>query len=370
MESSNKASQTVKVEEQNQGASPSSYMSYSTGGKVGDGVIEKVFSKSKTHAVYKIKNKRGFSYSFHPQAYDEHVHAHVNNVSTLRSLATKKLKGVIDPHLQAMMIKVFGSIFGRQNDDLVLPQIEEIKRAVNELRETKQIIGVTNDYIVWIDADSEVHFHVCDTLTGVRQSIAEFTTLRSKSSAMLNEENFKSFNKRLGATLVKAFETKPSDPTIVFNKEDDYLNSLLSNDIKAKYLVSATVITSFMIAMVYCMYTVYTGITLPTILHKSLIPVSAGFLGAYISVLERAKTFQINENDSLNLLLLQVGSRLILGGVFGLIAYLASVTNLAFGLLNKSNESLIVLGIIGGFSERFIPELIESFTDSKGDKQH
>lgn len=339
---------------------------YQVGTAVHDGEISFICSKGDHYVVYKLKNRRGFFYRYLHANYSTESAELFAEYNKLKGEYNEKRKSAVDHRFEALMLDIMCNIFMKKDKELIELQLGEFRSLLAELKPIKQIISSTKEYVIWIDHDSVVYHVASEALTGVRQSIAEYTSLKSRASICLKGNDLSKFYQRLGAALTQAFETKPGEKyKEIFGPEEVFLHSSLTNGIRVKYLISASSITFSFILIFYLIYTVHTGFTMPKVLHTGLIPISAGFLGAYISVFERAKSFQANEQDSAGLILIQTAFRIVLGGVFGFIAYLASLANLAFGLLSHEHYSLFILGLIGGFSERLIPELIEGLGAKK-----
>jgi hypothetical protein len=81
--------------------------------------------------------------------------------------------------------------------------------------------------------------------------------------------------------------------------------------------------------------------------------------GAGVSVMQRSKNIELDNRLPIQSIYLQASIRILLGAVFGEIFIFASKANLIMGTINNDLFSLCVFSLVAGFSERFIPDLID-----------
>ncbi|AFN79040.1 hypothetical protein PSJM300_14890 [Stutzerimonas stutzeri DSM 10701] len=149
---------------------------------------------------------------------------------------------------------------------------------------------------------------------------------------------------------------------MVFQSVDKLIHRLAENKLKLHYIVATTLSAMLLTLAAWLMYECA---NLPDLIHASLVTIGGGFLGTLISVLERSKEIRINEYESSELIILQGILRVCLGGAFGLIAFLAATSGLAFSLFKETMSMLILIGVAVGFSERLIPDLIQGLASTK-----
>ncbi len=89
----------------------------------------------------------------------------------------------------------------------------------------------------------------------------------------------------------------------------------------------------------------------------------AGSVGAWVSVMQRARKLTVRPFEEPYYLAFQGGSRIVLGAVFGAFMVVAVKAGLAFSILADTSWGLSAGAFIGGASERLVPELL----DGKGD---
>ena len=81
--------------------------------------------------------------------------------------------------------------------------------------------------------------------------------------------------------------------------------------------------------------------------------------GAAVSVMQRSKDLKLDAQLSDSSVYLQASVRILLGMVFGVVFVFASKANLVMGKFNDDIYALCIFAFVAGFSERFVPDLIE-----------
>lgn len=84
-----------------------------------------------------------------------------------------------------------------------------------------------------------------------------------------------------------------------------------------------------------------------------------GAAGAAISVAHRIRDLSIEWKSQMKLLAAEGFARILVGYFFGVLFCLMSKGDLVLGALSENFLALLVFSTIAGFSERFIPELME-----------
>ncbi len=93
-----------------------------------------------------------------------------------------------------------------------------------------------------------------------------------------------------------------------------------------------------------------------------------GSLGALLSVLIRASKVEIDIREPKRAHLVQGGVRIILGAIFGPIAMLAVEADLIFSVAKQNDALLQLIAFMAGFSERLVPELMNTLESSGQNK--
>lgn len=83
-----------------------------------------------------------------------------------------------------------------------------------------------------------------------------------------------------------------------------------------------------------------------------------GLLGAFYSSVQRLKAVDFDVYQSQLSVLVQAFSRSVLGAIAGIVVVSASESGLALSIIQNNYYATLLAGFAGGFSERFVPDLI------------
>lgn len=90
-----------------------------------------------------------------------------------------------------------------------------------------------------------------------------------------------------------------------------------------------------------------------------------GSLGALASVFQKLNHVKVSHYPGFGTAAFGGGSRILLGAIFGVAALLAAEAGLLFQNLLPVPGGPLLIGLMGGISERLVPELLESFEKKK-----
>ena len=93
-----------------------------------------------------------------------------------------------------------------------------------------------------------------------------------------------------------------------------------------------------------------------------LLCLGSGATGALFSLLSRNSSVEVNLQDGKIYIVIQAFTITLTGLISGLILFSFANSDLAFSFAKDNVYNLIVLSIIAGFSERFIPDLFAKTT--------
>lgn len=133
--------------------------------------------------------------------------------------------------------------------------------------------------------------------------------------------------------------------------------------------------TPYQIKSIFILYSILFSFLLSTIsanlyfftslnFKAIFISISCGCVGSLFSVMQRNDKLNLNVLLSTRYIILQASFTALLGCISGGIVYLLSNSGLALSFINDNVYSLAIVSIVGGFSERMIPEVF-----SKLDKE-
>ena len=204
-----------------------------------------------------------------------------------------------------------------------------------------------------------IGFEYHDSIITVAPDVlGEFRELASKASCVLSKSNRRHVINLLGAALTSAFVSEEkNDYKPEFAIARNFIERKSRDRARTIYLLNCLLASTFLITILLI------GILLSHEeafqLNSILLGGIAGVSGATISVLQRGRSIVIDPFGSPAHLAFEACVRMILGAVFGSIVVIASLSNLAFGIIDDNVFGLFLLAIAGGFSERLVPELIE-----------
>ena len=219
------------------------------------------------------------------------------------------------------------------------------------------IVYVDNDIdIDWVDTRSD--YFTDDEKKLKQQWIAKLDALHLEPCTNICQADKLTFKKKLGVgyelVMVKCFDEVGN----VIKECQRFIKS--RNREVSRTLFLNTSIPVALIAIVVMIFNIEV-----TKWHPAWVSgFSAGILGAFISIWTRYGKTTMTGLSSKWLHYEETACRLLAGGVFALVAILAVKCGL---LLNNIEASMIVyacslVGFIAGFSERFIPSLVERIT--------
>lgn len=347
------------TEDKSEASSRIAFQEYVTGAELPDGtIIDYVFSKGRNYVIFQRKGRRSISYKW--KALKPEQRTLISKFESLEAKAQRKFRGAHFNDFNPLLISTLRAVFQDANFETTTEAFCELENYINVTGEVKAVIAQTTEFVVWLDDRDMVRYHCNAHLVGVEHSIAEYTRLKALGISVLPDSSKKHFFRQLGASLASALRLKPGPETVnLFQPIEDLIQSILENHLRIKYLALTSISACLLI---WAAFVAYQFNILHDFLHGSLVGVSGGFLGAMISVLERSKTLHVAVSESPSLIVFHGTMRIVLGGAFGFIAFAAAKSGLAFSILNTTNAALLLLGIVAGFSERLIPELIQSIS--------
>lgn len=92
-----------------------------------------------------------------------------------------------------------------------------------------------------------------------------------------------------------------------------------------------------------------------------------GATGAAISVAHRIRNLNIDWKSQRKLLAAEGCARVLVGFFFGVLFFMMCTSDLVLGALKDNSLAVLVFATIAGFSERFIPELMEKLEARAGE---
>lgn len=230
----------------------------------------------------------------------------------------------------------------------------------------KQIIYRDKKIIVFLNEGGEVSHEYAGispyNFSAVLSKMFELSTLISLKE--LPEPLGKCLRLDLGIALYGALiQNSEKNGLEKFKSIEEKINSIrASEETKIINAIFLILISSFFISIQLYLFRCE---ILATSLNNIILCSSAGCFGSLLSVIHR------NSKKKFNALFKKryiIGNSIItalLGIFFGALIFIISHSNVALGFASENLYSLIVFSVIGGFSERFIPDLFKSLEEKQ-----
>ena len=220
--------------------------------------------------------------------------------------------------------------------------------------------------IVYIDAENDIDWQIdgedlSNDIARLRQvALSKLDIAHALPVDNLTENEVFTYKKLLGSgyklALTNNFEHVENAISEAKHYRDD------RNKERSRWLLlTAATVYLVVIALMYLLFThcmnehphfeLFTGIVM-------------GAVGSYVSIWSRYGKMDMTGLGTKWLHYLEAMARMVIGAIFAFVILCALKSGLVFTELNNSDHILclyIVLGFIAGFSEKFVPSIMESF---------
>lgn len=315
--------------------------------------IRSIPFKSKDAIIFHLEHDPEVLYKYTNKKFSPFV----SKLDTLSHVAEVKFKSIKFDSLTNLKVTILKRIFD-ECDTIELNKLLSIyESAIEKHLGVKRIIGRDSHFCIFQLEDATFEFRHKQSSDEINLAIAEYTRVQAIAETLLPEKEQLKFGKRLAAALNYAFKSRSSGEDL-FSALERVAAGSLQNDVRLKLLTitsSVAIVVMFLATGLY-----YISYQSPSFASYCLISGTGGIAGALISFLERSKSTIINENDLALLVISNSVCRILLGGLFGAIACAATSAELAFSLFKSSKPALLILGIAAGFSERLIPDVLDT----------
>jgi hypothetical protein len=323
--------------------------------------VEIVHSSGKGYIVYSMVGDDACSWYY--ENTDESVDRNLRVLTDSLSTMSYKFKGVVSSVLNRHLISVVKTIFTERSDPLAFPTaLAAFDEKIESLPGVEVVVAQSKRFKVWVTEDHRIAYrvHKHHMTREVDEVIQAFKTFESFANAMLPPDKHSLFYRRLAAAFANRLE-KSNGPyeSVDYEELRSYVVKTVEDGLKVRYLLVAFSITFFFLVLAFFAYkfNLFSGF-----FHQAVVSIAGGVMGAFISVLERSKTIVVNEHESVFLLTVQCFLRVFLGAVLGVISIAAVTSGMAFAMFGKTPAALLLLGVVSGFSERLVPEMIEGIS--------
>lgn len=223
-------------------------------------------------------------------------------------------------------------------------------------------------FIVFIDSDNDLDYldkrdhkdwkeNEKDQLS---QSIAQLQIAEATPHLNLSEDQVLAFKRRLGGGYVMALHRNFGGVDGIIRDAVTFLLQRNREQARIMFLESAGVVALAVAVASMAMYC--HGLS-----NKWLFGIAFGVLGAFTSIWTRYGRQSMTGLATRWLHYLESASRLFIGAVFGVVAMFAIKCGLLFSGIEQDIEvfAYSLTSFAAGFSERFVPSLIEKFINNE-----
>jgi hypothetical protein len=221
----------------------------------------------------------------------------------------------------------------------------------------QQIVAVVADepqYIIYITQGSKACFEATkETMNAKKQEIEVFDKINSRIFTLLPQKYRDYPARQLGYALSGAFIYDDNSGIELLLQVDKYVTDKLNEKGRYYYLVTATIATAIVGLATYIMASV--GLVNGSVAY--CLPIAC--VGACTSMFTRLDQIRTEGFFSTNYIGLMALSRILVGGVFGLLSYYLIEGNVIFGFLAQNEIGHVLAAMAAGFNERLVPETLD-----------
>lgn len=231
-----------------------------------------------------------------------------------------------------------------------------------------RILGRSRNYLVWT-SEGRIAFHFNPPLPQhMRPALGEFRRLATAANIVLAKEHKAAAHELLAAGLNYAFSTPAGeDAAAGLAPAQSFIDTRGRERARMNFLfftIAASIVVFFILYAVK-----YWVTAVPAYQKEIAFGGMAGLIGAAISLAQRGEDLRIDPFSAPAHKAFDGILRALLGMIFGMIVVVAARSNVAFGIGMRSPYTMFILALVGGFSERLIPSVLNRLSQEQSDSK-
>ena len=237
-----------------------------------------------------------------------------------------------------------------------------VQKRWNDVLSIEKVIrektDVENPYLVFIDIEFDLDWIIKEMPQGSESHVARVMAIETQPNEYLPIKQRLAFKTILGEAIVTAMEENYNESGLLMQRALLYLQARTEECSRRWMFLFSTLDMLLVSFLVSCW--VYYGMQINEFIISCLFSV----IGAYASIITRMGLLRSDAVAGRALHFYEVSSKLLAGGIFGVIAYALLHTPISPSLLHPLRDNiygLIVIGFIAGFCEYFVPNLIKPY---------
>lgn len=281
---------------------------------------------------------------------------------------TLRLKGLITSKVPrnkwyncSMMLgsALAASLAVNENSD-VKKYFTHVEEDINkEAAEIERVISQGKNFYIYRKVDGGIlWWHNNTNDKRLKPAIAEYQRLISIINISLSKKYKKHARGQLASALSNAFNSHEDvDPIVYFKQIEEFIYSRANVDAKILQMVCVTS-TAFLIFLL--------GLLFYNLLHTNhenishiIIGCVSGVLGSLISIIPRNDKISTDFLAPVSNFVLQGLTRLFMGCLSGVTIVIIIKSKFITGIQFDNIYAICICAIVSGFSERFIPDILE-----------
>lgn len=221
--------------------------------------------------------------------------------------------------------------------------------------EIKRTIIKNPQYCIYITQKNTITWwHSQASSESVKLAQAEYENTNTLAKQSLNESYSEAIASKLGAALSMAFsKEKPQEIKACFEEVRTFVTAKVQSHLKLWLFITNASVSAIFITVAVVLSWLFPD------LAQYFLCAGAGVVGSMVSSLQRNKTVETDGYISNYGLYCESISRLIIGASFGVLVLLGVMSDLFLPLIKGNMQAIICMSFIAGFSERFVPDLID-----------